>query len=71
VALRPRLSPGVPLSMAGWPEIRCGTGVIKCGAESPAARVRDRLGLLGNLRRGVSSSVGTVQRAGLVGPNSL
>jgi hypothetical protein len=29
VALRPRLWPGVPSSMGGWPEIRCGTGVVK------------------------------------------
>jgi hypothetical protein len=50
VALRPRLSPGVPLSRGGSPEIRSGTGVVKCGLESHL--VRERLGLLGNLRWG-------------------
>jgi integrase len=30
VALRPRLSPGVPLSNSGGAEIRRGTGAVKC-----------------------------------------
>jgi hypothetical protein len=34
VALRPRLWPGVLLSMGGRPEIRCGTEVVKGGAKS-------------------------------------
>jgi hypothetical protein len=34
VALRPRLLPGVPLSRDCLPEIRCGTGAVKCGLES-------------------------------------
>jgi hypothetical protein len=38
VALRPRLSPGVPLSRDGWSEIRCGTEVVK-GGRQPVAPV--------------------------------
>jgi hypothetical protein len=64
VALRPRLSPGLPLSMGGSAEIRSGTGIVKCGLQSQLTASATAYWLLGNLRRGASSSVRAVQLAG-------
>jgi hypothetical protein len=41
VALRPRLSPGVPLSRCSR-DVRCGPGLVKCGPQAQRPAIRGR-----------------------------
>jgi hypothetical protein len=64
--LRSRLSPGLPLSRDGWPEIRCGTGVVKGGdGESQPPGLETAWSYEGIFGVGVWASVGVVRLADL------